>query len=167
MAAASSSGSEADLQAFLEMAGRSLADAQGTLGSGTTLQTELVLANAELEAKVTLRTDSSGKLSVQPVSATDLKLAQFNSAGISTLRVSFVATAGEAPPGTPLNAPVRKPAEVVEDVRKRPDVAALEKILGPLAIETTFVPQAQRWVVTAKDPKGRLVRETILPDTAP
>jgi hypothetical protein len=155
--------SEAGLQAFLEAAGRSLAGAQSDL-TGSSLQTDLVIANAELEAKVTLKTDSSGKLSVQPVSAQDVQLANLNAAGISTLRVSFVATAGEIPPGTSATKPELKPAEVIDSVRSRPDVISLEKILGPLNVETVFVPETKRWVVTAHDARGRLVREAIVPD---
>lgn len=160
MAVASTPGTEAELKAFLEAAGRSLADAQGALGG---LKTELVLANAELEAKVALKAGAGGTLTVQPISAGDLRLAQFNAAGVSTLRVNFVATAGET-----LSAPpTRQPGDIIDDVRKRPDVAILEGILGPLVINTTYVADAQRWLVTARDASGRLVRETIVPDAAP
>src|SRR5574341_1757774 len=100
---------EAGLQAFLQMAGRSLADAQTELGAGANLQTSLVIANAELEAKVGLKADSAGGLSVQPMSAQDLQRVSLNAAGISTLRVSFITTAGETPPGTPPIIPTLKP----------------------------------------------------------
>lgn len=163
MATTNPPNTEAGLQAFLQMAGRSLADAQSELAGGS-LQTDLVIANAELEAKVTLKADSSGKLSVQPMSAQDVQAANLNAAGISTLRVNFVATAGETPPGTAPNKPVLKPTEVIDSVRHRPDVIALEKIVGTLKVETTYVPDTKRWVVTAYDPKGRLVREAIVPD---
>jgi hypothetical protein len=174
---------EAELAAFLELAGRSLSEAQGALGSAAELRAEMVLASAELEAKVALRADPSGRLAVQPVSASDLRLAQFNAAGVSTLRVSFVAAAGAvqdgatqstgsgttggATPGTGVGSggrPVRKPEEIAEGVRKRPDVAALENILGPFSFETTYVDAAQRWIVLARDAKGRVVRETMVPD---
>jgi len=151
---------EAELQAFVAMAGRSLADAQEAPGAGP--KTELVMANAELEAKVALRADSTGKLSVQPVSAADLRLAQFNATAVSTLRINFVATApdGAAPPK-------RTPGEVSDQIRTRPDVKALETILGPLTINPVYVPETSRWMVTASDPKGRLVREVIVPDSTP
>jgi hypothetical protein len=164
MAATSSPGNEVDLQAFLESAGRSLVGAQGALGAEINLQTDLVIANAELEAKVTLKIDSTGRLAVQPISSQQLQQTNLSAAGISTLRVNFVATAGETPPGTPVTRPVRKPAEVIDEVRQRPDVVNLQNILGELRIESTFVPQTRRWMVTARDPKGRLVREVILPD---
>ncbi len=160
MAVAGTSGTEAELKAFLEAAGRSLADAQGALGG---LRTELVLSNAELEAKVALKAGADGTLTVQPISAQDLRLAQFNVAGVSTLRVNFVATAGESLAAPP----IRQPGDIIDDVRKRPDVAVLEGILGPLEITTTFVSDARRWLVTARDASGRLVRETIVPDAAP
>ncbi|MFN8378686.1 MAG: hypothetical protein U0452_08450 [Anaerolineae bacterium] len=161
MAAANPAPAEAELQAFLEMAGRSLADAQGTLGDGP--KAEWVLANAELEAKVALRTDSAGKLSVQPISAQDLRTAQLNAAAVSTLRVSFVATA----PDTTLVKPTKTPADVTGQIRQRPDIKVLEGILGPLTIRPTYVAETARWMVTATDSKGRLVREVIVPDTTP
>ena len=160
MATTNPPASEADLKAFLEMAGRSLADAQGTLG-GT--KTDLVMANAELEAKVALRTDSTGKLSVQPISAQDLRTTQLNAAAVSTLRISFVATAPD-PAAAPK--PTRRPADVIDEIRVRPDIKALETILGPLTITSTYVPETARWMVTASDAKGRLVREFIVPDSA-
>lgn len=179
-------GNEAELAAFLELAGRSLAEAQGALGTAAELRTEMVLASAELEAKVALRTDSSGRLAVQPISAADLRLAQFNAAGVSTLRVSFVATAGAVQDGAPQSSgggttggstsgggarpgagPIRTPDEIADGVRRRPDVAALENILGPFSFETTYVDSARRWIVVARDPRGRVVRETMEPDHRP
>ena len=164
MAAATSPPSAADLKVFLEGAGRSLTEAQGTLTASTDLQTTLVMASAELEAKVALKTDAQGRLSVEPLSSQDL-LAKINAGAISTLRVSYIATAPETAPGKPLPAgPVRKPGDVVADVKARPDVTALEGILGELTYETVFVPESKRWLVTAIDPKGRVVREAILLD---
>jgi hypothetical protein len=158
MATTNPPASEADLKTFLEMAGRSLADAQGTLG----VKTDLVMANAELEARVALRADSAGRLSVQPISAQDLRTTALNAAAVSTLRVSFVAT---APDHTGSPKPTRKPADVAGEIRARPDIKALENILGPLTIQPTYVPETARWMVTATDAKGRLVRESIVADS--
>lgn len=155
-----------ELQSFLESAGRSLTGAQEALGSPVNLQTDLVIASAELEAKVALKTDSAGRLAVQPLSSQDLLQSGLSADGISTLRISFVATAGETPPGTPAIKPSRKPAEVIAEVRERQDVATLQKILGDLKFEAAFVPQTRRWMVTAQDAKGRLVREVVLSDQA-
>jgi hypothetical protein len=155
---------EADLQAFLEMAGRSLTDAQGTLGAGVDLKSDLVIANAELEARVALKAGSGGRLSVEPVSLRELQKISASAAGLSTVRVNFVATARETTPGVGFSKPVREPSEVVTEIRQRQDVSNLESILGPLKIETVFEPRTQRWVVTAHDSRNRLVREMIVPD---
>ena len=164
MAATTSPKSEADLRSFLEGAGRSLTEAQGTLTASTDLQTTLVISSAELEAKVALKTNAQGQLSVEPLSSQDL-LAKINAGAISTVRVSYVTTAPETAPGKPrAPGPVRKPDDVVADVKARPDVAALDSILGGLKFETVFVAESKRWLVTATDPKGRVVRETILLD---
>ncbi|MBK8025378.1 MAG: hypothetical protein IPK19_29300 [Chloroflexi bacterium] len=169
MAATGSLGSDAgvDLQSFLEGAGRSLASAQEALGSEINLQADMVIASAEVEAKVALKADATGKLAVQPLSSQDLVQANLNVAGISTLRISFVAAAAETAPGASAGRPVRKSADVIAEIRDREDVTRLQNILGELKFEATFVQQTRRWMVTARDAKGRLVREEILPDDNP
>ncbi len=154
---------EADLRGFLEAAGRSLTEAQGALGGGLEQRpAALVIANAELEVKTALKADSGGGLTVQPISAEDLARANIDAAALSTVRVSFVAT---APDLTAQSAPARQPEEVADEVRKRPDVAQLDRILGGLTVDAIYIPRSQRWLVTAQDPKGRVVREVVLPDT--
>ncbi len=160
---AGGSGDEVGLQAFIESAARSLAGAQQTLGAPVNLQSELVLARAELEAKVALKTDAAGRLSLQPMSSQDLLQSKLQAGGISTLRVNFVATAGD--PSVAAGAPpTLKPDEVAGRVRQLPDLLRLRDILGELTIDATFVPQARRWMVTARDQTGRIVREVITPD---
>lgn len=151
---------EADLRGFLEAAGRSLSEAQGALGGEQERPATLVIANAELEVKTALKSEAGG-LKVQPISAEDLTRTNINAAALSTVRVSFVAT---PPDLTPAAGPVRKPVDVVNEVRLRPDVVQLDRILGGLTVDATYIPQTQRWLVTAQDPKGRIVREVVLPD---
>lgn len=152
---------EANLRGFLEAAGRSLSEAQGTLDGGLGRPASLVIANAELEVKAALKSDSSGALKVQPISAEDLVRTNINAAALSTLRVNFVAT---MPDLTPDSGPNRKSAEVIDAVRLRPDLVQLDRILGGLTVNAIYVPQTQRWLVTAQDAKGRVVREVVLPD---
>lgn len=158
--AANNPTNEADLRGFLEAAGRSLSEAQGALGSGLERTASLVIADAELEVKTALKSDGNGGLKVQPISAEDLARTKIDAAALSTVRVSFVATAPDLTGGEP----VRKPADVVQEVLVRPDVKQLDRILGGLKMNAIFVPQTQRWLVTAEDPKGRVVREVVLPD---
>jgi hypothetical protein len=152
---------EADLRGFLEAAGRSLTEAQGTLGSGLERAANLIIANAELEVKTALKSDGNGGLTVQPISAEDLARTSIDAAALSTVRVSFVAT---PPDLTPESGPARQPDEVADEIRKRPDVAQLDRILGGLSVKAAYIPQTQRWLVTAEDSKGRIVREVVLPD---
>lgn len=159
--AANNPTNEADLRGFLEAAGRSLAEAQGALGGALEQPANLVIANAELEVKTALKSEGGG-LKVQPISAEDLTRTNINAAALSTVRVSFVATPPDLTP--PAAGPVRKPDEVANEVRLRPDVVQLDRILGGLTVNATYVPQTQRWLVTAQDPKGRVVREVVLPD---
>lgn len=155
---------EADLQAFLELAGNSLAGAQGTLNQGAALQSDIVLESAELEAKVMLNTSPDGRLSVAPISSRDLVASRFNTAGISTLRINFLATALDTSPGSSFQKPARTTDDVIKEVRDRPDVASLAKILGDLTINAAYEPKSKRWLVTASDNRDRIVREVVIHD---
>ncbi|MBL8156546.1 MAG: hypothetical protein JNM70_20370 [Anaerolineae bacterium] len=153
---------QADLQAFLEAAGRSLTEAQGSLGSGVQLVSDMVMSEAQLEVKAAVTTDAAGKVTLQPIAAADLAVGKINADALSTVRVSFVATASESL--KPTASPKRKPADVIQAVRERVDIQRLVPILGDLTIEPMYIPASQRWLITARDAKGRIVRETIEPD---
>ena len=150
-----------DLRGFLEAAGRSLGEAQGALAGEVLAQRPVVaISDAELDIKAVLDAGADGKLALQTVSAADVRQGGIDPALLSSVRIRYVAVAGE-PAAV---APTRRPAEVVEEVRARPDVLRLTEILGDLQMEATFVPERRSWLVTALDPQGRLVREVVLPD---
>lgn len=155
-------GNEAELSAFLETAGQSLAQAQGVLGQDLDLNSKMVIASADLEVKAAIRSDK-GQLSVQPISAQDIRQGGMDAGVISTLRISFVATADE-PPAAKAQRPTRSVEDVIATVRAREDVANLDRILGGLQVEAVFVPDTRRWLVTARDSKQRVVREVVLAD---
>ncbi len=151
-----------ELHRFLEGAGRSLSLAGSDLAEGIDFQTNMIIASAELEARVALESDVSGALRVHPVSARDLE-SRISAAALSTLRVQFVTTAPE-PADRAGKTPRKDRGAVIDEVRGRVDVARLEEILGRMEIAPTFVPESRRWLVTVTDPGGRLVREIVVPD---
>lgn len=155
---------ETDLQAFLEMAGRSLSNAQSQLGTGTNLKTDFVLANAELEAKVGLQARADGSFSVQPISSADMVKSNINSAAISTVRINFIATGAETNPNESSTAPKRTKEDVANEILARPDVARMAEIIGPLVVKSSYEPNNQRWIVVAEDEKGRIIREALIAD---
>jgi len=152
-----------DLQAFLAAAGESLSGAQSALGAPASVESEFVLSSAELDAKVTLATAPDGKLLVQPLSSSDAQRTTLHASAVSSLRINFVATASE-PETAAASAPSRPATEVIDEIRKRPDLVALQDILGELVIDATYIPKTRQWLATARDPKGRIVREVIAPD---
>lgn len=155
---------ETGMKAFLEMAGRSLSGAQGELGAGINLQSNFVLANAELEARIGLKQNGNGEINVEPISSADMVKSNINSAAISTLRINFVAAAAESTPGEAANTPKRTKKEVADEVLERPDVKRLAEILGPLKVIPTYEPTNKRWVVVAEDQRGRIIREALIAD---
>ena len=156
----SESNREVALDSFLAAAGQSLTDAQGSLTEGLGLSANLVLSQAQLEVKAAVSADDERGMALKTISAKDISQGGIDPRLVSSLNFNFVATAGEAAP----RGPSRTPAEVVDEVKNRSAVVAMEKILGNFNYEATFVSDKKRWLVTVRDPEGRLVRESVLPD---
>lgn len=155
--------SGADLTGFLEAAGRSLADAQGALsGELVDLPTAVAISEAELEVKATVDRSAAGVV-LQPISTAAMLKGGITPGVLSTLRIRYVAVTEDtvAPPS---QRPSRDAGSVIGEVQKRDDVVALDEILGGLRFEAVFVPARRRWLVTARDPEARLVREVVVPD---
>lgn len=154
----------ADLTGFFEAAGRSLADAQGGLpGEISQIPSVVAIAEAELEVKATIERTATGGVALQPVSSSDARQADISPGLLSTVRVRYVTTTEDTLVG-PADGPTRTADKVIEEVRRREDVKVLGTILGGLTFDATFVPPTKRWLVTAKDPEDRLVREIVVPD---
>jgi hypothetical protein len=149
-----------DLRGFLEAAGRSLSEAQGELVGEALRPTAVAISEAQLEVKAAVAQGPDGTLSLQTLSVEEVKRSGVDASLLSTLRISYVAVPSEAA-GLPA---VQTPADISETVRARPDIAALDRILGGLVVDPIFVPDRSRWLVAVRDPEGRLVRELILPD---
>lgn len=154
----------ADLGGFLEAAGRSLADAQGTLGGGVTdIPSAVAIAEAELEVKAAVSRRADGTIQLETLSAQDMRSGAIASGLLSTVRVQYVAVAADTLTA-PSQKPVRTPRDVIDNVRRREDVAALDRILGGLAFDAVYVASGKRWLVTATDAERRVVREVLVPD---
>lgn len=156
---------DADLAGFLEAAGRSLADAQGTLtGAEAGVPQAMAISEADLEVKATLAREG-GEIRVEPISTAEIRRGGIEAGLVSTVRIRYVAVA----PDTIASAgaePARTAPEVIAEVKRRPDVAALERILEGLRYEAAFLPQTSRWLVVARDSEARVVREVLVPDEA-
>lgn len=152
---------EADLRAFLEETGRSLTGAQQSLaGAEAAAPLNIVVSQVELEVKAALQKGEDGSLGLQLISASDVRAGSLAPELISTIRANFMASPEPAPSAT---AKLAKD-DVVAAFRRREDVAALDKAVRGLTIDATFLPERKRWLVTARDPEGRLAREALVPD---
>jgi hypothetical protein len=155
--------SEADLGGFLEAAGRSLSDAQGALaGELVDLPPAVAIAEAELEVKAAVQRRADGTVVVETISTQDMRSGAITPGLLSTIRIQYVAVAADSLVA-PSERPTRTPKDVIDEVRGRDDVAALDKIFGGLSFEAIQVP-GRRWLVTARDPERRLVREVLVQD---
>jgi hypothetical protein len=155
--------SEADLGGFLEAAGKSLSDAQGALaGELVDLPPAVAIAEAELEVKAAVQRRADGTVVVETISTQDMRSGAITPGLLSTIRIQYVAVAADSLVA-PSERPTRTPKDVIDEVRGRDDVAALDKILGGLTFDAIQVP-GRRWLVTARDPERRLVREVLVQD---
>ena len=154
----------ADFGGFLEAAGRSLADAQGTLAGGVAdFSAAVAISQAELDVKVAVSRTADGKLAVETLSAEDMRSGTITPGLLSTVRVQYVAVPADTL-SAPSQQPTRAPRDVIANVREREDVVALDRILGGLSFEAVFVASGSRWLVTAMDAERRVVREVLVPD---
>lgn len=149
----------ATLDDLLAAAGRSLADAQGGIAGSQAVATNMAISQVDLEVKATFDQDEDGALRLRTVSADSAR--GVPAWGVSTITARFVAVSAE--PSVPAS-PVRSASDVAAEVRRRPDVRRLEKILGRLNVDPVFVPDTRRWMVTVTDPSGRVVRELVIAD---
>jgi hypothetical protein len=154
---------ESPLRLFLESAGRSLSDAQRSLGVEAGGAPTMLLSTAELEVKAAVRSDAKGALSLQPMSVSDITRGTVDPGLLSTFRLQFVATAPDVVP-TPGPAPKRRVADLVAELRRKTDLGRIEKIVGELSYAASFIPARQVWLVTATDANNQVVREVILSD---
>jgi hypothetical protein len=168
---ASSTTSGTQLSALAGLAGGSLTSAQGELGLGANLSSAMVMSEAALEIKAAISRTSSGELVIEPMSTAQLA-GQLNAAAISTVRLSFVATASDAPAAAPApsggttgttTGGIRLTREQALAVfQAQDDVQRLEKLIGPFELKTQIVPSTGQWIVQASDPDGRIVREQLI-----
>jgi hypothetical protein len=84
-----------DLETFLKTAGQSFSDAQKSIVPDLDFPASMILNNADLELKVTVSSDSRGKMSISPISSDDIIRGGIDPGLLSTLRISFVSSIGE------------------------------------------------------------------------
>ena len=139
-------------------AGDSLGAAQGSITGGTTTPAVMALADTTLELKVSVASDGEA-LRVQPVDAKGARTGALSVGALSTVTVRFVPVAATLP--AEASAPGSR-EKAVAVVRDRDDVQRLSRVVGDLAYEAAWVPARGSWLVTARDPKGRVVRESVV-----
>lgn len=144
--------------------------------------TGMTLASADLEIKAAVHSQN-GQLSIATLSSADVLQSDVNPDLLSTVRLSFVATAvdrgglpgvvqagAEEKPAPPEGEPeigtgtVLTEGEVHSRALAREDVQQLQQILGTLEVHSAFVPAFRRWLVQVRDWRGQVVRELVLPD---
>ncbi len=112
---------EIDLETFLKAAGQSFTDAQKALVPGLDVSVNMMLSNAELDLKVAVSSDVTGKMSIRPISSADIARGDIDPGMLSTLRISFVSAVGEIP-----QPPPAPPGGGTSPVNPVPDLVGLK-----------------------------------------
>jgi hypothetical protein len=154
---------ESTLSEFVEAAGASLSEAQGELAGEELASTSMAVAEAELDAKVAIRSGSDGVVRVQPVSLADVTGGALDAAGLSNVRVHYVAVAESRAAEAGIQ-PKRSKSDVLEEVIGAEDLGRLDAILGGLVFEASYVPALDSWLVVASDQLDNVVREIVVDD---
>jgi hypothetical protein len=154
---------DADLAGFLEAAGRSLADAQGALtGIEAGVPQAMAISEADLEVKAAIAREPGG-IRLEPISTADILRGGIEAGLLSTVRIHYVAVAPETLTAAGAE-PSRTAVDVIGEVKVRPDLVALDRILEGLRYDAVFLPQTTRWLVVARDADARVVREVLVSD---
>ena len=155
-----------ELGDFLELAGKSLAEAQSELLSGLNINSNMVLNNADIEVKVTVGSEN-GKIVVKPISAEEIRIGSIDPGLLSTLKISYVSTMEEpiqeSEPEV-ASPSFKNPTQMIEEVMKRKDIQKLVNTKGDVDVKPVFVPERSRWLVSVEDKSGKVLRELVLPD---
>ncbi len=148
------------MDAFITAAGESLAIAQSGLVDEE-FRTRMAVSQARLDARVALEATADG-IRLQTISLTDITSGAVESSALSTIRLDFVAVTDDAGGGVGAP-PLRRKADVIDQLAGQDDVKLLERIIGGLTYDATFLRDRRRWVVTAQT-GDLIVRESIVSD---
>lgn len=161
--------SRATLGKVLSSAGGSLTSVQSELAGPVGIPAGMVISEAVLEVKATVQQASNGELELEMLDSSFLG-GTINPSAVSTLRVSFTAAALEPAATRPTGGggrPTLNADRVRDAFSQRVDVRELEKVVGQLVVEPEYLPATGRWLVTARTPSGRVVRQQTLDDREP
>lgn len=152
--------SEPPLGQVVAAGGAALSDAQRDL-LGDAFAARMAVSEVELEVKAGFSQDAQGGLTITPISSAQLAEGAIAPGLVSTMKVRYTAVADDV---APVDAPAQSSAAVIDQVRERDDLVRLDRILGGLELQATFVPEVRRWLVSASDSEGRMVRQLVVDD---
>jgi hypothetical protein len=148
-----------DLETFLRSAGQSFTDAQKALTAGLDVSVNMMLNNAELELKVAISSDAQGKMAIRPISSADIVRGGIDPGLLSTIRINFVSSVGEAAPQSASNTGGTEKGSAVPALVDR----TLEEAVRLLkAAGWQFEPHAansEEVAAAGKESRGRILRQ--------
>jgi hypothetical protein len=122
------------------------------------LQTSFSISETEVELKLVFD-EQGGVTAIRPVSSGASRMQDINPGVLSTLKAKILVVPDEVQAATN-----KTPGKIRDDVLKRPDIRRLAGIFGDLAVTTSFVPSARRWIVDVVEPGGLMLRSLQIDD---
>jgi hypothetical protein len=145
-------------EAIVAAQGRILKAAKDAPSQVDGLHTAFSISETEVELKL-LFDEQGGVTAIKPVSSGASRMQDMNPGVLSTLKAKILVVPDEAPAATN-----KTPGKIRDDVLKRPDIQRLAGIFGDLAVTTSFVPSAHRWIVDVVEPAGLVLRSLTIDD---
>ncbi|MCL1586956.1 MAG: hypothetical protein M3092_00945 [Actinomycetia bacterium] len=154
---------EIPLSEFVEAAGSALATAQKDLVGTEMPVTSMAVSEAEIDLAIAVNSTAEGGVGIQSISLADLSGGALDAAGLSRLKLNYVAVVEDHDSAVGIQ-PRRPKSDVVAEVSSDESLIRLGAILGGLEIDASYVPATQKWLVVAKDPSDNVVREIVIDD---
>lgn len=150
-----------NLQSLLSGFGESVLQAQTQINTstleqsagGNNLQTNLAVAEIEVDLKMMVEEDEDGKVNIVPISGDVDKVGALNAGALSSIKAKFVTV-----PDEEVRSPTLKVSEVKAMALEQPRVDRLKDIFGDLQVDVAYVAGKKRWLVDIKEPSGTTLR---------
>ncbi|ACF47223.1 conserved hypothetical protein [Prosthecochloris aestuarii DSM 271] len=139
---------------FIDAASNSFGAAQKGIGLPEGMQSAMMISEAELTIKTSMRMNK-GRLALEPVSSASSVKGGVQPDALSTVTIRYVAARSE---GAVSNTPQKTRDEVLREVSSRKDLTRLQDILGTLDMNADYVKELDLWTVKVTDDRSRVVR---------
>jgi hypothetical protein len=123
----------------------------------------MAVSEVEIDMAIAVNGTVEGGVRIQPISLAVLSGGALDAAGLSRLKLNYVAVVEDRDSGVSIQ-PRRQKSDVVAEASSDKNLIRIGSILGGLRFDASYVPATQKWLVVATDASDNVVREIVLDD---